>query len=213
MLVYPDSNRKTILTTFLEDSEVGKAQKLWSQKDLSEISKGIEMCRANDFDSCMKILVKYHKKNPKDLFLHAEYAYSVYKKYPNDYPTRVKLALPIYEDLLKKIEIETRKQDNIKNPEEIVINLPFMDTYWKAATLYLDNKDYLKSKIQLDKALTAYVSNNSPNNYNRRLIEQIYLYMTEVDFYLKNDQSNQFYYCKTLQINPLNKAVKDFLLK
>jgi tetratricopeptide (TPR) repeat protein len=212
--IFTSSIKKVSLTSFQENSQTVKAYKQWSNQDLNEIRKGIELCISGNYEDGIIILTKYNKKNRKDLFLQAELANAVYKKYLGDYKTRVTKALPIYKDLLAKIEKESRIQDKNEDLNELIINTNFIDSYWKIATLYLDQENYSSAKIELERALSGFLSSVPPSNYSgNKVLEQMYLYYTEIEFYLKNKDSNRFYYCKTIQINPANNSVHKFILK
>ena len=210
---YLSENNSITLTNFIDGSDPVEAFHKWNNAEISKIKEGIALYNNGNSDEAIPILSKFHKKNPKDLFLHAQLARAHYKKYPNDYLQRIKYAFPIYEDLIQKVERETRKQDDLKDPNQIVVNLDFVDDYWKTASLYLDKKDYLKAKKLIQKVLIGFFSNNRPENHKSPFIEQVYQYMTEVEYFLKNRNENQFYYCKTLQVNPGNIEINSFLMK
>jgi tetratricopeptide (TPR) repeat protein len=85
----------------------------------------------------------------------------------------------------------------------LVIDLWFVDAYWKLAMLYLDSGEYSRALIELAKVVLA-------PQPDPRLREQVYAYLAEAYFLQGDHPAAQWFVDRTLEIDPANEYVLRF---
>lgn len=89
-------------------------------------------------------------------------------------------------------------------PEDVVVDLWFVDAYWKLALLCLDSEDYQGALGGLVKVAMV-----SPSQYPAAR-EQLYAYFAETFFHLGQRDAANYYVRRTLEQNPRNTYVLEF---
>jgi tetratricopeptide (TPR) repeat protein len=85
----------------------------------------------------------------------------------------------------------------------VVVDLWFVDAYWKLALLDLDAEDYRDALLQLTKVTLA------PHS-NANFEEQLYGYLAETFYHLGDRQGARWFADRTLRLNPRNQYVLPF---
>ncbi|MSR07718.1 MAG: hypothetical protein EXR93_11735 [Gemmatimonadetes bacterium] len=93
----------------------------------------------------------------------------------------------------------------LQNPgsRDIVLDMWFAEAYWKLGLLYLDAKDYPRAYLQFARVALS-------NLGEPELREQMYGYLAEAAFSLKQQPSADWFIRKTLELNPDNQYVLKF---
>ncbi len=103
-----------------------------------------------------------------------------------------------YEQLVK---ILTDRQS--PPPNALVVDMWFIDAYWKLGLLYLDVGEYAKAFVEFAKVSVARPS-------DAVMLEQLYGYLAEACFHLSEHAATDWFISKTLEINPQNRYVLQF---
>src|SRR6266576_1031770 len=85
-------------------------------------------------------------------------------------------------------------------PNGLVVDLWFVDAYWKLGMLYLDTGQYRDALIQFATVALA----PQPDS---RIVAQLRAYLAETYFYLGEKSAAQWYVDRTLELDPANKYV------
>lgn len=88
-------------------------------------------------------------------------------------------------------------------PNGLVVDLWFVDAYWKLGMLYLDTGQYRDALIQFATVALA----PQPDS---RIVAQLRAYLAETYFYLGEKSAAQWYVDRTLELDPANKYVLRF---
>lgn len=91
-------------------------------------------------------------------------------------------------------------------PNAIVTDLWFTDAHWKLAMLYMDIGAYGAALAELVKVALA-------GNPDPRAREQLYAYLAETFFFLRDMKAAEWYVQETLQLNRRNRYVLQFRTK
>ncbi|GBF43295.1 hypothetical protein LPTSP2_25920 [Leptospira ellinghausenii] len=175
----------------LFESQFRKAEQLYSEKKFDEVIMILEPT------------LKVEKRNP---FLWNLYARALYAA------KRKKESFSAYQTLLSINDAdETYNEDG--SPNLVIIDVWFLEAYWKISSIYLDQGEYAKSIFYNRKMLDIVTFANKkydPNNmiYNVTALS----YLAEAYYFLNLKEPNNFYACETLKLDPNNQYVLQFLL-
>ena len=99
------------------------------------------------------------------------------------------------------VELLTAGQSHA--PNTLVVDLWFIDAYWKLAMLYLDVEEYARA---LNELLKVKVAGSSDPTFD----EQVYAYFAEAYYFLGDQTAAEEFVRKTLELNPDNEYVLQF---
>ncbi|MCW7507470.1 hypothetical protein ND816_06475 [Leptospira levettii] len=175
----------------LFESQYRKAEQLYAEKKFDEVITILEPT------------VKVEKRNP---FLWNLYARALYAA------KRKKESFLAYQTLLSINDAdETYNEDG--SPNLVIIDVWFLEAYWKISSIYLDQGEYAKSIFYNRKMLDIVTFANKqydPNNmiYNVTALS----YLAEAYYFLNLKEPNNYYACETLKLDPNNQYVLQFIL-
>lgn len=103
---------------------------------------------------------------------------------------------------------------NATDQSTIIIDPWFLEAYWKLGTLYLDYQDYPKAILEMSKMYYyEFKAHKKIAAADRKLATELFAYLTEAYFHLKNAEANRYFACRTNEIDPGNDYIKQFILK
>jgi tetratricopeptide (TPR) repeat protein len=128
-----------------------------------------------------------------------------------------------YLDLMKIIEngyMDSEKYSvsvgklKAKGQKVVVIDPWFLEAYWKLGTLYLDYQEYDKAVLEMSKMYYyEFRAHKDIPEADKGMAVQLFSYLTEAYFHLKNRNANAYFYCRTKEIDPANTFVEEFMIK
>lgn len=180
--------------------------KVISEEFDESYKKAVEFYSNGKFEDSIQLLSDAVKKEPKNPFLLNFLAKSLYAA------NRKKESLDYYKKLLIIIDSE-EKRERPGFYEKSIIDLWFMEAYWKISTLYMDSQDfelaYYYNRKMLDSFSFAYQKYNRENlNYFIAALS----YLTEATYFLNRTEENRFYLCETFKLDPNNRYILEFIL-
>lgn len=195
------------------DFIINKSIKLYNEKRYEEAAKTLEAAVNNEPDN--PFILNYYAKalfwfdNDNSFLYYKKLAdilnnqdlgekYLELKENTNDMLT-IKNNKLVEE--IKEIQSEMAKI----NSNKIIVDLWFLEAYWKLGTLYLDRNDYKRGVYEITRAMVTLV------NENNLLREQAYSYLCECYCILNKPELAN--YCKeeVFKINPNNTYILKFL--
>jgi len=177
-----------------------------------------DLYEKKDHQGAIKILLAVFKLDKQNPFVREAIARNYYKS-----EGQKGRAIIHYIELMKIIEkgyfeseefsvtITTSKEVS----ESVVIIDPwFLDAYWKLGTLYLDVEEYQKAIIEISKLYYFGFKPDLVNNASdRAMAAHIFGYLAEAYFHTKQKKANNYFFCRTKEIDPQNTYVDQFELK
>ena len=115
---------------------------------------------------------------------------------------------PVYQRLIALLDSYGQE-----GPEVVSMYIPFMEAYFKLATLQLDRAQWAIASYNLSRAAAALHAVQETTNDNRLLREQILQYQTECFFNLHNVALCRYFGKRTLTFYPANQYVLGYLAK
>ncbi len=116
------------------------------------------------------------------------------------------LSYPVYQRLIALLDLYGRE-----NPYTVTVYLPFLEAYFKLATLQLDKQQWAAASYNLSRAAAALQTMPEAAADNALLREQILQYQTECFANLHNTKLCRYFGQRTLKFFPKNQYVKPFL--
>ncbi|OGS27624.1 MAG: hypothetical protein A2297_02650 [Elusimicrobia bacterium RIFOXYB2_FULL_48_7] len=161
------------------------------------IQKSKKEYENENFEWAANALSEAYKKEPDNPFIQYYYARALYRTQNG----RIK-SFDIYRKLIEKIDNENQEEGIL------VIDEWFIEAYWKLATIYLDYEKWDEAIYEMTRFYLG-----SGGMTSSALEEQLLSYLTEA-YYSKGDyQLSQYYAKKTLNKNPANRYVKEYIDK
>lgn len=117
--------------------------------------------------------------------------------------TRAK-SYPVYQRLIRLLDVYGHE-----NSATVAIYTPFLEAYFKLATLQLDNAQWAAASYNLSRASLAMQA--VPSLANPGMREQILQYQTECFAHLGNAYACRYFARRTLRFFPHNQYVKPYL--
>jgi tetratricopeptide (TPR) repeat protein len=114
-------------------------------------------------------------------------------------------SLQIYEKLIGILDTGSDK-----SPDILVVDVWFLEAYWKLGCLYLDYGDYEKAVFEISRSML--LGSDQPDSRYAGMMDQKYSYLTEAYFFLKNTKLNKYFYELALKNNPANQYVQKYKL-
>lgn len=115
---------------------------------------------------------------------------------------------PVYQRLIALLDSYGQE-----GPEVVSMYIPFLEAYFKLATLQLDRAQWSGASYNLSRAAAALQSVQEDANANQLLREQILQYQTECFFHLHNVALCRYFGKRTLMSYPANRYVLGYLTK
>ena len=115
---------------------------------------------------------------------------------------------PVYQRLVALLD-----RYGQEGPEVVSMYIPFMESYFKLATLQLDRAQWAAASYNLSRAAAALQSVPESASANKLLREQILQYQTECFFNLHNVALCRYFGKRTLAFYPANQYVSGYLAK
>lgn len=113
---------------------------------------------------------------------------------------------PVYQQLIALLNSYGQE-----GPEVVSMYVPFLEAYFKLATLQLDHEQWAAASYNLSRAAAAMQSMPDAAAENLLLREQILQYQTECFSHLHNVQLCRYFGQRTLQSYPKNRYVLSYL--
>lgn len=113
---------------------------------------------------------------------------------------------PVYQRLIALLDLYGQE-----GPEVVSVYLPFLEAYFKLATLQLDQGQWVAASYNLSRAAAALESMPEAAASNNPLREQILQYQTECFAALHNPRLCRYFGERTLQFYPNNQYVRSYL--
>ncbi|XDD46636.1 tetratricopeptide repeat protein [Leptospira sp. WS39.C2] len=173
------------------ETQFRKAEQLYADKKFNEAVTVLEPT------------LNVEKRNP---FLWNLYARALYAA------NRKKESFSAYKTLLS-INDEDETYDEDGSPNIVIIDVWFLEAYWKISSIYLDQGEYAKSIFYNRKMLDIVTFANQQYNPNNMVYNVTALsYLAEAYYFLNLKEPNNYYACETLKLDPKNQYVLQFLL-
>ena len=125
---------------------------------------------------------------------------------------RIQSSFKLYKKLVRMVDRAVRKQDGARVDGRVIIVPDFAESYWKLGTLYMDLKDFKHAHFFIARSLLTYITFNHPRRRNPRVLLQMYSYLTETSFFLKNRKLNRYYAGCARAVYPGASYIKKFEL-
>ncbi|GAB2854347.1 hypothetical protein [Hymenobacter ruber] len=113
---------------------------------------------------------------------------------------------PVYQRLIRLLDSYGQE-----GPEVVSMYIPFLEAYFKLATLQLDHAQWAAASYNLSRAAAAIQSMQNAAADNRLMREQILQYQTECFSHLHNVPLCRYFGQRTLQSYPNNQYVLSYL--
>jgi tetratricopeptide (TPR) repeat protein len=107
----------------------------------------------------------------------------------------------IYQQLIETIETGVSRSN-----ATILVDVWFIDAYWKLGILHLDRGEYAKAAFEISRAFAGGLGRGQ-----REAAELALGYLTEAYFHLGNRRVARYYADQTLQLNPKNQYVLKYI--
>jgi tetratricopeptide (TPR) repeat protein len=178
--------------------------------------QGEELYKEKKYQEAVQILLKLYELDNQNPFVLNAIARSYY-----NIKGSASQSINTYLALMKVIEngyFDSEKHSVTLSPKkrksEDVVVMWFTEAYWKLGTLYLDYEEYEKAVIEMSKIYYIDYHVEAKIGADDRLIAtQLFSFLAESYFMLKNKEANNYFHCRTMEIDPDNKYVGKFLLK
>ena len=141
------------------------------------------------------------KLEPTDPTVLYQYARALYRS--DD--TRAQ-SYPVYQRLVALLDAYGRE-----DAHTVTVYLPFLEAYFKLATLQLDDEQWAAASYNLSRAAAALQTMPKAAAQNAPLREQILQYQTECFANLHNVELCRYFGQRTLRFYPKNQYVKQYL--
>lgn len=156
---------------------------------------------AGDLTGAYHILLELLGKEPDNLFFLQQMAATTYRMGKNEESLQLHLLLM---ERIKNLHPEIRGE---------IVDLWFLDSYYRLGTLYLDKKDWDQAILNIRKIYDFSSSPRHPGKEHARLLlEQAAGFLTEATFHNKDRKANHYYYCQTLSLDRENTYIAPYLL-
>jgi len=152
-------------------------------------------------DYAASVLAEAAKLEPADPTVLYHYARALYR----GEDTREQ-SYAVYQRLIKLLDAYGRE-----NEHTVTVYLPFLEAYFKLATLQLDAQQWAGASYNLSRAAAALQTMPESAAQNAPLREQILQYQTECFANLHNAQLCRYFGQRTLHFFPKNQYVKQYL--
>ncbi|WP_151086087.1 hypothetical protein [Hymenobacter baengnokdamensis] len=116
------------------------------------------------------------------------------------------LSYPVYQRLIALLDMYGRE-----SPQAVTVYMPFVEAYFKLATLQLDDQQWAAASYNLSRAAAALQSMPDAAAENSSLREQILQYQTECFANLHQLELCRYFGQRTLKFFPGNRYVKPYL--
>lgn len=113
---------------------------------------------------------------------------------------------PVYQRLIALLSSYGQE-----GPEVVSMYTPFLEAYFKLATLQLDHAQWAAASYNLSRAAASMQSMQDGASANKLMRQQILQYQTECFSHLGNAQLCRYFGQRTLQVFPENRYVAQFL--
>ncbi|WP_460586063.1 hypothetical protein [Hymenobacter arcticus] len=113
---------------------------------------------------------------------------------------------PVYKRLIALLDRYGRE-----NPRTVTVYLPFLEAYFKLATLQLDARQWAAASYNLSRAAAALQTIPDAAAENALLREQILQYQTECFANIHRPELCRYFGQRTLRFFPANRYVKSYL--
>lgn len=180
--------------------------------------QGQELYNKQDLKGAVKAFLQIYKMDKKNPFVINALARTYYRVEGES-----GRAINAYIELIKIIEkgyFESEKYavtistSDDKPQATVVIDPWFLESYWKLGTLYLDYQDYPRAVFEMSKMYYyEFKASLDVREADRPMATQLFAYLTEAHFHLKNKAANNYFFCRTKEVNPQNTYVDQFELK
>jgi hypothetical protein len=148
-----------------------------------------------------ELLAEVAKLVPADPTVLYCYARALYR----NEETRA-LSYPVYQRLIGLLDRYGRE-----NPRTVTVYLPFLEAYFKLATLQLDAQQWAAASYNLSRTAAALQTMPEAATQNAPLREQVLQYQTECFANLHNWELCRYFGQRTLQFFPANRYVQAYL--
>ena len=152
-------------------------------------------------DYAVSVVAEAAKLEPADPTVLYHYARALYR----NENTREQ-SYPAYQRLIKPLNAYGRE-----NEHTVTVYLPFLEAYFKLATLQLDKQQWAAASYNLSRAAAALQTMPEAAAQNAPLREQILQYQTECFANLHNAQLCRYFGQRTLHFFPKNQYVRQYL--
>lgn len=166
-----------------------------------EVAESERAYTDGQLDYAASVVAEVAKLEPADPAVLNCYARALYR----GTDTR-DLSYPVYQRLIALLDIYGRE-----NPYTVTVYLPFLEAYFKLATLQLDKQQWASASYNLSRAAAALQTMPEMAADNALLREQILQYQTECFANLHNPTLCRYFGQRTLKFYPKNQYVKPFL--
>lgn len=116
------------------------------------------------------------------------------------------LSYPVYQRLIALLDKYGRE-----SPRAVTVYLPFLEAYFKLATLQLDEQQWAAASYNLSRTAAALQTMPEAAAQNARLREQVLQYQTECFANLHNPALCRYFGQRTLKFFPDNRYVRPYL--
>jgi tetratricopeptide (TPR) repeat protein len=166
-----------------------------SAKFEKQLEQSIQLYSKGSFAQAAEVLQKAVTQEPDNPFLLEAYARALYQiddRKPESYR--------VYKKLVSQLDAQSA------SPTALTLDTWFMEAYWKLGTLHMDNGHWNAALLEIGKfMLMASTMKDQP------IYEQALSYLTECAFELKDKTLCAHFGKRTLEVNPNNDYVPDYL--
>lgn len=228
----PFAKHKIVFHNLIASESVKKGQALEPSSSLGQIRKipkpftpndelfaqGEEAYARRDFEGSIELFTRLYAMDKENPFVLNALGRSFYWM-----KGRKKEAIGFYLQLMKILEkgyLDSEKNavvfqaTNAKSRAITVIDPWFIDAYWKLGTLYLDYEKYPEAIFEMHRLYYyEYTAEREIPAENIQLAVQLFRYLTEAYYFVKDKEANQYFYCRIKEIDPQDTYVDRFQLK
>ncbi|WP_233635811.1 hypothetical protein [Hymenobacter setariae] len=166
--------------------------------EVAESERAYSDGRLADAIAAVAEVAKLEPADPTVLYCYARALY-------RDNDTREQ-SYPVYHRLIALLDMYGRE-----NAYTVTVYLPFLEAYFKLATLQLDAQQWEAASYNLSRAAAALQTMPNAAAQNALLREQILQYQTECFANLHNSKLCRYFGQRTLHFFPKNRYVKQYL--
>ena len=206
--------------TFAANTSLGKLRPrprpMTPNDDLFQ--QGQELYAKKDYAGAVKIFLQVYKLDAKNPFVINALSRTYYNmegqgsRSINGYLELMSIIEAGYFDS-EKYSVTIRLSKN-KPQAKLVIDPWFIEAYWKLGTLYLDYQEYEKSVFEMSKIYYyEFHAGIELREAEQQMAKQLFGYLAEAHFHLKNKAANNYFICRTKEVDPQNTYVDAFELK
>jgi predicted Zn-dependent protease len=168
-----------------------------SQRHHAAIETAGARYQARQYDEALAAIVPAYRDEPENPFVLEVYARTLYRL------ERRAEAFEPYRRLVALLDAQRLRVPQA-GARSVLIDMWFIDAYWKLGTLHMDRAEYDRAAFEISRSLAT-----GADSLQR--LDQAYSYLTKAYFYLGDHEAARAFGRLALRNNPRNQYVRPFL--